>query len=216
MYQYILFDLDGTLSNSAEGITKCIQYALEYYGITVEDRKELERFIGPPLEECFIQWYDFSEAKAAEAKIKTREYFSTKGIWENKLYQGVQDLLQVLKQQGKTILLATSKPQVYAEQILDQHHIKEYFDFVGGSMLDGTRSKKADVIAYILEQMKLSNNQECIMVGDTKHDILGAKENNMDSIGVLYGFGSKEEVEKAEPTYIVTEVKDILEIIQKN
>ena len=212
-YKYILFDLDGTITDSSEGITKSVEYALKSYGISVEDLNSLRCFIGPPLAESFEKYFNFNKEEAREAVEVYREYYSEIGIFQNKLYHGIPELLSKLKKQGKKVLMATSKPEVFAKQILEHFHLMKYFDFVGGSNLDGSRELKAEVIAYVLEEYKIKNLKEAVMIGDRKHDIIGAKELGMDSIGVLYGFGNKEEFQKASADYIVEDVEELNKLL---
>ena len=212
-YEIILFDLDGTLTDPGIGITNSVAYALNYYGIKVEDKKELECFIGPPLFASFEKYYGFSHEKAVEAVEKYREYFSVTGIFENKLYSDTKKALEKIKESGKKIILATSKPEVYANRILEYFDINKYFDKVVGSLLNGERINKGDVIKYALHKAGCPNKKTCIMIGDRSHDIIGAKENGIDSIGVLYGYGSREELSKAGADYIAENFEDILKII---
>lgn len=218
-YQYIFFDLDGTLTDPKEGITKSVAYALEYYGIHVDDLDSLCKFIGPPLKDSFVNFYGFSDDQGVEAVEKYREYFRPYGVYENKVYEGVDRLLSELKACGKTVVLATSKPTVFANTILEHFDLMKYFDVVCGSELDGSRVKKGDVIAYALEQvakldvMKAFDKSLVVMVGDREHDILGAKENGLDSIGVLYGYGDREEHEAAGADYIVETVTELEELL---
>lgn len=213
MYNYILFDLDGTLTDPAEGITNSVAYALLKYGITVEDRTTLYKFIGPPLKDSFMNYYGFSEEDAIKAIEYYREYFKPKGMLENKVYDGIPELLAEIKRQGKKVILATSKPEVFAVEILKHFDLYKYFDFVAGATLDGTRSKKGDVIAYALAQTGITDKSQCLMVGDRAQDINGARENGIDSLGVLYGYGDREEHENANATYIAESVSDILRFI---
>ena len=208
-YQYIFFDLDGTLTEPKVGITKSVAYALEYYGIHVEDLDTLCAFIGPPLKESFMKYYGFDDAKAEEAVEKYREYFRPYGIYENEMYEGVDNLLKNLKECGTTIVLATSKPTVFAEIILKHFGLCSYFDCVVGSELDGTRVKKGEVIAYALEEIGVTDKSKVVMIGDRDNDILGAKENGLDCIGVLYGHGSRKELEAAGADMIVATVEEI-------
>lgn len=221
-YKYVLFDLDGTLTDPKEGITKSVAYALEYYGIHVEDMNSLCKFIGPPLKDSFVNFYGFSEEQGYVAVEKYREYFRPYGVYENKVYDGVDKLLAELKVSGKKIILATSKPTVFAKVILEHFDLMKYFDVVCGSELDGSRVKKGDVIAYALAQIvELERVSEAdsanafdkslaVMIGDREHDILGAKENGLDSIGVLYGYGNRAEHEAAGADYIVETVEELL------
>lgn len=212
-YQYILFDLDGTLTDPKEGITKSVAYALEYYGICVEDLDALCKFIGPPLKDSFMNFYGFEEAEAEEAVEKYREYFRPTGVFENKVYAGVEDMLKELKASGKRLVLATSKPTVFAVQILEHFNLAQYFEFVAGSELDGTRVKKGDVIAYALEQAGILDKSHAVMIGDREHDIIGAKQNGLDSIGVLFGYGSRKEHEECGADVIVETVEELREIL---
>jgi len=209
MYQTILFDLDGTLTNSELGITNSVAYALGKYGIQVPDKKALRVFIGPPLQDSFERFYGFSKEECLKAIDYYHEYFSEKGLYENEVYPGIPDLLASLKQTGKQLIVATSKPEEFSIQILKHFGLYDYFDFVAGATMDGSRSKKADVIGYALEKTKIKNLSETIMVGDREHDIIGAQIQKIESIGVLYGFGTKEELEKAGATFIV---KDVCEL----
>jgi phosphoglycolate phosphatase len=212
-FEYILFDLDGTITDSGEGITKSVQYALKSFDILVNNLEELRKFIGPPLKESFKEYYKFDEEKANRALVKYREYYADKGIYENSLYDGMIELLDKLKKNGKTIILATSKPEVYAKQILKYFKIDKYFTFVAGSDFDETRVRKGDVIKYALEGAKISDLSKVIMVGDREHDIIGSKENNIKSIGVLYGFGDVIELTQARAEYIANNTNELSDIL---
>lgn len=214
-YNYVLLDLDGTITDPKEGITKGIKYALDYYGIEVDSLETLCKFIGPPLNYSFQEYYNFSEDKSKEAVDKYREYYGSKGIYENILYDGMEDFLKELNNIGVQVMLATSKPQVYAEKILEHFHIDEYFTFIGGSNLDLSRNKKEEVIKYVIEENNLPL-EEVVMVGDREYDIIGAKKNNISSIGVLYGYGDKEELENAGADYIASNLLDLKKIICLN
>lgn len=205
--QYILFDLDGTLTDPMMGITKSVRYALNYYGIEVNDLNDLLPFIGPPLRDSFKEFYGFDDAKANEAVIKYREYFSTEGIFDNKVYDGIPQCLQALKDAGKVLLVATSKPEKFAKQIIEHFNLDKYFDFIGGSEFNG-REKKGDVIKYVLKENQI-NASDAIMIGDRKHDIIGAHENNLPCVGVLYGYGSLEELNDNKADYIVETVASL-------
>lgn len=213
MYKYILFDLDGTLTNPEIGITNCVMYALEKFGIKVENRKQLHPFIGPPLMYSFQEYYGLSEEESRQAVVYYRERFSVKGLYENEVYEGIEEMLQQLKTQGKVIVLATSKPEEYAIEILRHFKLEQYFDFIAGATMDGSRGEKAEIITYALEISGIEDKSKAVMIGDRNYDILGAKENGLDSIGVLFGFGDYEELTKAGATYIAEDVKDILKNI---
>lgn len=213
MYKYILFDLDGTLTNPEIGITNCVMYALEKFGIKVEDRKELHPFIGPPLSYSFQTYYGLSEEDSELAIKYYRERFSVKGLYENEVYNGVEKVLQQLKESGKTLIIATSKPEEFTLKILEHFDLLKYFDFVAGATMDGSRGEKADVIRYALEISGIEDKSEAIMIGDRKYDILGAKENGLESIGVLFGFGDHKELAEAGANYIAESVEDILKYV---
>lgn len=210
MYKYVLFDLDGTLTNPEIGITTCVMYALEKFGIKVEDRKELHPFIGPPLLDSFQRFYGLTEDESRQAVKYYRERFSVTGLYENEVYEGIPEFLQKLKAEGKILVLATSKPEEFAVRILEHFDLKKYFDYIAGATMDGSRGEKADVIAYALQIAGVADVSEAIMVGDRKYDILGAKEHGLDSIGVLFGFGDRDELNDAGATYIAETVEDIL------
>ena len=214
MFKTIFFDLDGTLTDPGEGITNSVAYALEKFGITVSQRAELYKFIGPPLADAFEEYYGFSKEKALKAVEYYREYFRDKGIFENKVYDGIENLLELLKNDGYEIILATSKPEEFAERILEHFNLIKYFDCVAGSAMDGSRIKKADVIMYAVEKHGVSDLKSCIMIGDREHDIIGAKATSISSMGVLYGYGSKNELTKAGATYIAENVRDIYGILK--
>jgi phosphoglycolate phosphatase len=209
-FEYILFDLDGTITDSGEGITKSVQYALKSFDISVDNLEDLNKFIGPPLKDSFKKYYNFDDEKAELGLKKYREYYADKGIFENNLYDGIVELLDTLVKNNKKIILATSKPEVYAKQILKYFKIDKYFNFVAGSDFEETRVKKGDVIKYALEGAKVSELSKVIMVGDREHDIIGAKENNIKSIGVLYGYGDVVELTQARAEYIVKTPKELL------
>ena len=213
MYDIILFDLDGTLTDPGIGITNSVAHALAHWNIEVKDRAELYKFIGPPLSDSFMRYYGFSEEDAIHAIAVYREYFSVKGLYENEVYPGIPELLSALKAAGKTVVLATSKPEGFAVEILRHFGLYDYFDIIAGASMDESRNKKADVIAYAISQMKNPDLSRMIMIGDREHDILGAKQIGIDSIGVLYGYGDRAEHEKAGATYIAEKVKDILPML---
>lgn len=207
--QYFLFDLDGTLTDPMVGITKSVQHALRYYGIEETDLQKLCPFIGPPLKDSFMKYYGFSEDKAVEAISKYREYFSGTGLYENLEYPGIREMLSSLKAAGKKLYVATSKPELFSKQILEHFHLTEYFEFIGGANMDETRVKKGEVIRYVLEENGLIDLDRVAMIGDREHDIIGAKENGLDSIGVLYGYGSREELSAAGADWIVDTVEEL-------
>ena len=213
MYSTVFFDLDGTLTDPGIGITNSVSYALDKWNIKVSDRSELYKFIGPPLIDSFGKYYGFSPGECRQAVVYYREYFSTKGLYENEVYEGVVQLLTRLKEAGKKLVVATSKPDKFAVTILKHFDLYKYFDFVAGASMDETRTKKDEVIAYALESLGIDDVSDVVMVGDREHDVLGAKVFGMDSIGVLYGYGDMEELTKAGATYIVENVEEILKLV---
>jgi len=206
MYHTILFDLDGTIIDPVVGITTSVAYALERFGIPVSDLRELHPFIGPPLEDSFQEYYGFDSESAAQAVLYYRERFRSIGIFENTLYDGIKDLLADLTNAGKRLVIATSKPEEFAKTILAHHRIDPFFFEVVGSTFDGKRTKKADVIEEVFARCKITDKQGVVMVGDRKHDVIGAKTAGIPSVGVLYGYGSREEHETAGATHIVGNV----------
>ena len=209
MRNYLLFDLDGTLTDPKEGITNSVAYALAYFGIEVKEKEELIPFIGPPLTDSFREFYGFSMEQSLVAVEKYREYFSDRGIFENRVYDGILPLLKELKEAGKTLILATSKPTVYARQIVEKFGLAEYLSDVQGSELDGTRVKKAEVIQKALKDNGIENLQNAIMVGDRKHDILGAHQVGLQAVGVLFGYGSVEELTLAGADYLTADLEEL-------
>ena len=212
-YEYILFDLDGTLTDSAIGITNSVKYALNKFGIEVVNGGELNRFVGPPLMDSFINYYGFSEEQAKTAVEYYREYYVEKGIFENLVYDGCENMLQSLKDNGMKLIVATSKPEIFAKQILEYFDIAKYFTYIAGSNIDGTRVKKDEVIQYALESCNIKDLTKLIMIGDRVYDILGAKKVGINSIGVLYGYGDRNELENAGADFIVETVTEIGNIL---
>ncbi|HFU4460577.1 TPA: HAD family hydrolase [Streptococcus suis] len=212
MFQTILFDLDGTLTDSGQGILHSVAYALDQMGIDEPDLANLQRFIGPPLYESFSRFYHLNPADTQAAVDAFRVYFKDKGMFENQLYDGILPLLESLKQAGKTLAIATSKPEVFAKQILEYFDIAHYFDVIAGASLDSSRISKTDVISYALAQLDY-DPQTTIMVGDREHDIEGAQANQLASIGVLYGYGNRQELEEAGASWIIETVPDLQKIL---
>lgn len=212
-YKYILFDLDGTLTDPAVGITTCVAYALKKFGIEVADISQLNHFIGPPLLDSFMEDYGFDKEKAQTAIDYYRERFRVKGLYENEVYSGVEEMLIKLKDSGKELIVATSKPEPFAKEIMRHFALDKYFAYIAGSNFDGTRTAKAEVIEYALQSIGVEDKSACIMIGDREHDIIGATKTGLDSIGVLYGYGSREELENAGATFIAESVRDITNLI---
>ncbi len=210
-YDYVLFDLDGTLTDPFEGITKSVVHSLKYYGISAK-QEDLKCFIGPPLTESYEKYFGFSKEQAIEAVEHYREHFATVGLFENKAYDGIIPLLSTLKSNGCKLLLATSKPQIFAQRILDRFELSPYFDDICGSELNGERVNKSDVIAFLLNKLNINPNS-AIMVGDRFHDIVGAHANSLPCIAVLYGYGSLDEFQAHSADFIASSAPDILNYI---
>lgn len=212
MKNYLLFDLDGTLTDPKVGICTCVQYALASFGIEEPDLDKLEPFIGPPLKESFMQFYNMSEEQAQEAVEKYRERFRDTGIFENSLYDGIPQLLRTLNSRGMFLAVASSKPTVFVERILEHFEIRKYFKAVVGSELDGTRTEKSEVVEEALKQLFGNapvEKNKVYMIGDRRFDIEGAKAQGIDSVGVTYGYGGMEELREAKADYIVRSVEEL-------
>lgn len=214
MFRYILFDLDGTITDPFEGISRCIVYALESFGIKVEDTRELVSFIGPPLFDQFKVYCGFDDEQAERAVKKYRERYSTAGWKECTLAEGTEELLRELKAQGKVLAVATSKPECFAVPILEHFGIDGYFDFIGGAELDhGGRNSKEAVIEYVLERLGVAERSEAVIIGDRFHDIDGAKKTGIGSVGVLSGYGSREELEEHGADHVAENMSDVLKFL---
>ena len=212
--EYVFFDLDGTLTDSSKGITNSVDFALQKFGIKTEDKTSLYKFIGPPLIDSFIEFYRFSKNDAITAVEYYREYYGKTGIFENTLYDGVIPLLKMLKKKGKKIVLATSKPQKYALKILEHFGILEYFDLVVGATMGETRTKKQEVINFALKKLKIKDTNSVIMIGDRSHDTVGAHLCGIKAIGVLYGFGTEQELKSVYTEYIVSDMESLISFLK--
>lgn len=213
-YQTILFDLDGTLTNPQEGITKSFAYALSYYGIEVDDLSSLNFVIGPPLTASFREHYGFSEEKAREAADKYRERFSDVGWAENEVYEGIPEMLSALVEAGLKLIVATSKPEHFAVRIMEHFGLTKYFCMVCGA--DATaqfRSTKEEVLRYALSENGVTDLSKVVMVGDRKYDVEGALALGIQTIGVLFGFGDREELSKAGAAALVASPKELAEYL---
>ena len=208
-YDTLLFDLDGTLTDPSEGITNSVMHALRRMGVEPPERRALYKFIGPPLMDSFMQEYGFSQEEARKAISWYREYFQDKGIFENVPYPGIQGVLQSLQSAGKRLVVATSKPEEFARRILAHFDLLGAFEFVAGASMDETRTRKHEVIAYALEACGVGDKSGVIMVGDREHDVLGARHEGLDCLGVLYGFGSREELLSAGAIALAETVWDV-------
>lgn len=216
--KYVLFDLDGTLTDPKEGICTCVQYALKEFGIWEKDLDKLEPFIGPPLKDSFMEFYGFGEEQAKQACDKYRERFRKTGKFENKVYPGIPELLQNLNTYGYHLAVASSKPEEFVKEILAHFEIAEYFEVVVGSEMDGTRTDKAEVIQEALNRLfhyKAFRRDQIVMVGDRKFDVKGAKDMGVTSVAVAYGYGTMEELKQAQPDYIAGSVEELGHILME-
>lgn len=213
MYGYIFFDLDGTLNDSAQGILNACIYAMKKGGLAVPDRDALFKFIGPPLEDSFQEYYGVSEKRAWELVDEYRDYYLKKGAYENSVYDGVFEMLETLKAQGRRLVIATSKPYEITVDILKHFDLLDYFDYVGAATLDGSIGKKKDVIAHTIKQLGLCDRSDILMIGDRDQDVYGAKENGLDFLGALYGYGGMEELCGAGAKHFVSSVSQIVQKI---
>lgn len=214
-YQYLLFDLDGTLTDPGEGITNSVAYALEKFGISVKERTELYPFIGPPLLDSFMGFYSLSKEEAERAIEYYREYFRDRGIFENVPYEGIHSVLRQLKESGAYLFIATSKPEPFARRIAEHFDLAPYFDYIAGASFDEKRSEKWDVIQYALETCHIRDKAHTVMIGDRKHDVIGAQKTGLDSIGVLWGYGDRKELSDAGATTIVQTPSDLLALLSQ-
>lgn len=207
-YTTLLFDLDGTLTDPYEGITRCVEYALSRQGIAVADRRQLAGFIGPPLKASFCERYGLSSRDADRAVDDYRVRFGDLGMYENVVYKGIETLLEQLRASGRQLFVATSKPWFYARQIVAHFGLDGYFGKVYGSELDGKRTEKSVLIAHVLREESL-RPEETLMIGDRRYDVLGARHNGVSAAAVSYGYGSREELLEAEPDHLFDSPGDI-------
>ena len=214
MIKYVLFDLDGTLTDPALGITNSIMHALSKMGREIPPRESLYCFIGPPLIPAFMRFLGMSEEEAKRALVYYREYFSERGLFENTPYDGIAGALSELKSRGYRLTVATSKPEVFAVRIAEKFGLDTYFECICGATLDETRTKKADVIEYALGQLG-AVAEECIMIGDRHHDVDGARALGMKSIGVRWGYGSRDELTEAGADAIAEAVADVVDLVEE-
>ncbi|MBR3826035.1 MAG: HAD hydrolase-like protein [Lachnospiraceae bacterium] len=218
MKEYLLFDLDGTLMDPKLGITTCVQHALQSFGIEEPDLDKLEPFIGPPLKDSFMQFYGFDEKQAEAAVDKYRERFQDIGLFENEIYSGIREMLRTLQKKGMHLAVASSKPTVFVERILEHFKIRKYFEVVVGSELDGRRVNKDEVVQEALSRLfsgGFVDRAKVYMIGDRKFDIEGARAQEVESVGVSYGYGSIEELKEAGADYIVRTVGELENLLYR-
>jgi len=212
-YEICLFDLDGTIVDSQQGIVNSILHTVATFGLEMPSMERLKKFIGPPIRVSFEKVFNMSPKDANSAVSKYREYYAEKGVFENILYPGIEDTLKILKERGKTIALATLKPTVFAVKILEEFGISQYFTYALGSELNGDRNTKGEVISDVLDALGDISKEKTVMIGDREYDILGAREMGLSSIGVTYGFGSRRELEYAGADMIVDSVPELLDLV---
>lgn len=212
-FDVVLFDLDGTLTDPRRGIFNSFHYALDKLGLAEKNPDTMHSLIGPPLRETFKKRYGVADKQIEQAVIHYREYFGDKGLFENEIYDGIPGLLKNLKNDGRKVILATTKADIYAERILEHFQIKEYFDFLSCATFDGSRTDKGEIIAHALKQQNIKGSQSVAMTGDRLFDIMGAKQNGIASIGVVYGFGTREELRSAGSDYLVTSVAELAALL---
>lgn len=213
MFDYILFDLDGTLTDSGLGITGAAQYALRQMGIDVPDRKSLSYCVGPPLTDVFMEKFGMTAEQASETLRHYRRYYGEKGLFENEVYPGMEELLQKLSAAGKKLIVATSKPEKFAVIILEHFGLARHFDLIAGASMDESRYRKNEVIRYALDRAKIRDMDKAVMVGDRKFDVEGAREFGIKCIGVTYGYGTKEELMEAGADFIAESVAEIASFV---
>ncbi len=214
MYQYLLFDLDGTLTNPKEGITKSVQYALRHFGIEVADPDTLTPYIGPPLIPSFMEFHGLTQEQALEALQVYRKRFESVGLFENEVLDGVPEMLCSLKQKGRYVAVASSKPEAYVRRILEHFDLLQFFDEVVGASMDEKLSAKKDIIGEALRRMgKSPGDRDVLMVGDRMHDVEGAKLCGLDSLGVYTGFAPEGELEEAGATYVFHTIKEMADFL---
>ena len=211
-FSHILFDLDGTLTDPALGITNSVMYALERFGIHVKDRRELYPFIGPPLVDSFMEYYHLSRADARKGVAYYREYYADKGIFECSVYDGIPQLLQRLQSQKKSLILATSKPEHFATLVLEHFHLDPYFSRIAGASLDESRTTKDAVIDWALRDITFTPGCAA-MVGDRRYDMEGAKKFGLFAVGVLFGYGSQQELENAGADKLAVDAEELFSIL---
>ncbi|GAB4348480.1 MAG: HAD family hydrolase [Candidatus Abyssubacteria bacterium] len=212
-YAVVIFDLDGTLTDPKAGITKSIRYALSKFGIEVDNLDSLVPWIGAPLRESFKKNYSFDDTQASQAVEYYREYFSEKGIYQNEVYPGIPELLEGLRDDGRKLVVATYKAAVFADRVLDHFGLRHHFVSVVGNTLDFDLPSKTDIVRMALSVVPGLLKETAVMVGDREHDIIGARENAIDSIGVTYGYGTIDELKRANPTHIAASVEELRKLL---
>lgn len=212
-YNYLFFDLDGTLTDSRLGITNSVAYALKKMNLPIPEDSVLMKFLGPPLVESFQNYCGLQEKAALEAVDIYREYFSTKGLYENEVYPGIREILEELKAKGYGLVVATSKPEQFSVRILEHFQLDVYFQLIAGSSMDTSRNSKESVIRYAMEQLGVTNPRDVLMIGDREHDVLGAKACKISCIGALWGYGSREELQEAGAVSLISRPEELTALL---
>ncbi len=210
-YNNLLFDLDGTLTDSAPGILNCVRYALSE--MNFPEPPDIMRFVGPPLCESFHDFCGMNDEQTKEAIRLYRSRYSTVGLFENTVYDGIPEMLERLKKGGRRLFVATSKPEVFSVRILDKFGLSDYFEIIGGAATDGTRDTKHDVIRYLLDKADIHDTSDVLMIGDRKHDIIGAHSLGIRCMAVLWGYGSTDEFNEHGADYIVSEPSELADTL---
>lgn len=213
--EYVFLDLDGTLTDPSEGITRGVMYALERFGIHEKDPRRLYPFIGPPLYDSFMRHYGFDLDTAYKAIEYFQEYYGQQGMYENVPYPGMRDLLHSWRDEGRRLILATSKPEVFAVRILERFDMNGAFLLMAGGDVEEKRVEKHLVIEYAMERLGLSHTGGCLMIGDRKFDVLGAGRHGIPTLGVLYGFGSREELTESGASWLAGSVEELKTLMQR-
>ncbi|MBR6290514.1 MAG: HAD hydrolase-like protein [Clostridia bacterium] len=211
--RHIFFDFDGTVIDTGKGVKNGVKYALEHYGFKIPDTSVLNGFMGPPLSDSFPRFYGFSAEKTEEAIEVYREYYREKGVHEFELYPGIENLLKTLRDHGRDLFIASTKPEKFVKLIIADAGLDKYFRFVGGATLDGSMEDKPDIINYVLANNSDLDRSSSVMIGDRKFDINGAKICGLPSIAVLYGYGSREELEEAGADAFASSTGELLDLL---
>ena len=212
-YKAVIFDFDGTICDTGEGILKSAKYALDYYNIEAPEYTELTFFIGPPLTDSYSRYFGFDDKKAIDAVMLFREYYSSKGNMQCDIYPGVREFISAVKSAGIRVGIATSKPEFFAKKIAERFGVDRLFECISGASLNSTTQDKAESIKSAIKSMNITDLNRCVMIGDRSHDIIGAKKTGLSSIGVLYGFGTRQEFEESGADYIAADFNELKSIL---
>ena len=212
-YENIFFDFDGTICDTSDGVFNSFDYVCDYFGLPRLGLKIYKTLIGPPLIESFRGAFGFEEEKAKKAIEVYREYYTPKGLYEAHVYEGIPQLLSKLKEMNKKIFVASSKPELFVNQLLERFSLSKFFDFAGGSDMAETRVQKSEVIEYVLKETRITHKEKCILIGDRKYDVIGAKKAGIETIGALWGFGTREELESYGAIACASLPEDVLDLV---